>query len=132
MAKTGYSRADRVADQIRMEVADILMRKIKDPRVRSVTVTDVELTNDLRIARVFVTALGTDAETKDVFAGLAKASGFVRGELGRRLALRYLPEVVFVKDISGPRADRVLQLLDELHVKTDTEDDAPQDPVGSS
>ena len=132
MAKTGYSRADRVADQIRMEVADILMRKIKDPRVRSVTVTDVELTNDLRIARVFVTALGTDAETKDVFAGLAKARGFVRSELGRRLALRYLPEVVFVKDISGPRADRVLQLLEELHAKTDTEDDNPHDPVRSS
>jgi len=120
MAKTGYSRAERVADQIRMEVADILMRKIKDPRVRSVTVTDVELTNDLRIARVFVTALGSDAETKDVFAGLSKASGFVRNELGRRLALRYLPEVVFVKDVSGPRGDRVLQLLDELHDKTDT------------
>lgn len=119
MAKTGYSRADRVADQIRMEVADILMRKIKDPRVRSVTVTDVELTNDLRIARVFVTAFGSDAETKDVFAGLSKASGFVRSELGRRLTLRYLPEVVFVKDVSGPRGDRVLQLLDELHEKTD-------------
>lgn len=120
MAKTGYSRAERVADQIRMEVADILMRKIKDPRVRSVTVTDVELTNDLRIARVFVTALGSDAETKDVFAGLSKASGFVRNELGRRLTLRYLPEVVFVKDVSGPRGDRILQLLDELHDKTDT------------
>ena len=132
MAKTGYHRADRVADQIRMEVADILMRKIKDPRVRSVTVTDAELTNDLRIARVFVTALGTDAETKDVFTGLAKARGFVRRELGRRLALRYLPEVVFVKDVSGPRADRVLRLLDELHVKADAEGDAPQDPAGSS
>jgi ribosome-binding factor A len=132
MAKTGYSRADRVADQIRMEVADILMRKIKDPRVRSVTVTDVELTNDLRIARVFVTALGTEAETKDVFAGLAKARGFVRSELGRRLALRYLPEIVFVKDVSGARADRVLQLLDELHVKPDAEGDAPQNPAGSS
>lgn len=117
MAKTGYSRADRVADQIRMEVADILMRKIKDPRVRSVTVTDVELTNDLRLARVFVTALGSEAETRDVFAGLSKASGFVRGELGRRLTLRYLPEIVFVKDVSGPRGDRVLQLLDELHEK---------------
>jgi len=128
MAKTGYSRADRVADQIRMEVADILMRKIKDPRVRSVTVTDVELTNDLRIARVFVTALGTDAETRDVFAGLAKASGFVRSELGRRLSLRYLPEVVFVKDISGPRADRVLQLLDDLHIKADVEGEVPHDP----
>jgi len=121
MAKTGYSRAERVADQIRMEVADILMRKIKDPRVRSVTVTDVELTNDLRIARVFVTALGDDAETKEVFAGLSKASGFVRSELGRRLALRYLPEVVFVKDVSGPRGDRVLQLLEELHDKTDAD-----------
>ena len=121
MAKTGYSRAERVADQIRMEVADILMRKIKDPRVRSVTVTDVELTNDLRIARVFVTALGTDAETKDVFTGLNKASGFVRSELGRRLTLRYLPDVVFVKDVSGPRGDRILQLLDELQDKTDTE-----------
>ena len=118
MTKSTYSRADRVADQIRMEVADILMRKIKDPRVRSVTVTDVELTNDLRIARIFVTALGTDAETKDVFAGLNKASGFVRSELGRRLTLRYLPEVVFVKDMSGPRGDRVLQLLDEINDKT--------------
>jgi len=121
MAKTGYSRAERVADQIRMEVADILMRKIKDPRVRSVTVTDVELTTDLRIARVFVTALGSDAETKDVFTGLSKASGFVRNELGRRLTLRYLPEVVFVKDVSGPRGDRILQLLDELQDKTDTQ-----------
>jgi ribosome-binding factor A len=132
MAKTGYSRADRVADQIRMEVADILMRKIKDPRVRSVTVTDVELTNDLRIARVFVTALGTDAETRDVFAGLAKASGFVRSELGRRLTLRYLPEVVFVKDVSGPRGDRILQLLDEIHVKADEPADAPRDSDDSS
>jgi len=121
MAKTGYSRAERVADQIRMEVADILMRKIKDPRVRSVTVTDVELTTDLRVARVFVTALGSEAETKDVFTGLSKASGFVRNELGRRLTLRYLPEVVFVKDVSGPRGDRILQLLDELQDKTDTQ-----------
>ena len=119
MAKTGYNRAERVADQIRMEVADILMRKIRDPRVRSVTVTDVELTNDLRMARVFFTSLGTEAETRHVLAGLSKASGFIRSELGRRLTLRYLPEVVFVKDVSGPRADRVLRLLDELQEKTD-------------
>ncbi|HJT19626.1 MAG TPA: 30S ribosome-binding factor RbfA [Nitrospira sp.] len=124
MTKTGYSRADRVADQIRMEVADILMRKIKDPRVRLVTVTDVELTNDLRLARVFVTTLESEEETKDVFAGLSKASGFVRSELGRRLTLRYLPEVVFVKDISGPRGDRVLQLLDGLHGRTEGEYDS--------
>lgn len=115
MAKTTYKRADRVADQIRMEVADILMRKIKDPRVRSVTVTDVELTADLRIAHVFVTTMETDEAEREVFAGLTKASGFVRAELGRRLTLRYLPEVIFKKDVSGPRGDRVLQLLDRLH-----------------
>src|SRR5262249_56133571 len=98
MAKTGYNRADRVADQIRMEVADILMRKIKDPRVRSVTITDVELTNDLRLARVFVTALGTDAEKREIFSGLAKATGFVRSELGRRGAPPFLPENPLPKD----------------------------------
>ncbi len=114
MSKSTYSRADRVADQIRMEVADILMRKIKDPRVRSVTVTDVELTKDLRIARVFVTTMEQNKDERHVFDGLAKASGFVRAELGRRLALRYLPEVIFMKDISGARADRVLKLLDGL------------------
>ncbi len=126
--KTTYKRSDRVADQIRMEVADILMRKIKDPRVRSVTVTDVELTADLRIAHVFVTTMEKDEAEREVFAGLSKASGFVRAELGRRLALRYLPEVIFQKDVSGPRGDRVLQLLDGL--QTDTgESGAPAAPA---
>jgi ribosome-binding factor A len=119
MSKTSYKRADRVADQIRMEVADILMRRIKDPRVRSVTVTDVELTADLRIAHIFVTTMEKDEAERDVFAGLAKASGFVRAELGRRLTLRYLPEVIFKKDISGPRGDRVLELLGKLQVESD-------------
>ena len=115
MSKTTYKRADRVADQIRMEVADILMRKIKDPRVHNVTVTDVELTADLRIAHIFVTTMETGEAERDVFTGLSKASGFVRSELGRRLSLRYLPDVIFKKDVSGPRGDRIMQLLDGLH-----------------
>jgi len=115
MSKTTYKRADRVADQIRMEVADILMRKIKDPRVHSVTVTGVELTADLRIAHVFVTTMETEQAERDTFAGLSKASGFVRSELGRRLTLRYLPEVIFKKDVSGQRGDRIMRLLDGLH-----------------
>lgn len=117
MSKTTYKRADRVADQIRMEVADILMRKIKDPRVRSVTVTDVVLTSDLRSARIFVTTMEDQQGEREVFDGLAKASGFIRGELGRRLTLRYTPDLVFTKDVSGPRGDRVLKILEGL--KTD-------------
>ena len=116
MSKATYKRADRVADQIRMEVADILMRKIKDPRVHGVTVTDVELTGDLRIAYVFVTTMEKDNAERDIFVGLAKASGYVRSELGRRLTLRYLPEVIFKKDVSGQRGDRILELLDGLQV----------------
>jgi ribosome-binding factor A len=115
MSKATYKRADRVADQIRMEVADILMRKIKDPRVHGVTVTDVELTGDLRIAHVFVTTMERDAAERGVFAGLSKASGFVRAELGRRLSLRYLPDVIFKKDVSGIRGNRIDQLLAGLH-----------------
>lgn len=127
MSKTTYKRADRVADQIRMEVADILMRKIKDPRVHDVTVTDVELTGDLRIAHIFVTTMETGEAERDVFTGLSKASGFVRSELGRRLSLRYLPDVIFKKDVSGPRGDRIMQLLEGLHGESEQQEaqDAP-------
>lgn len=124
MSKTTYKRADRVADQIKMEVADILMRKIKDPRVHDVTVTDVELTGDLRIAHVFVTTMETGEAERNIFIGLSKASGFVRAELGRRLSLRYLPDVIFKKDVSGPRGDRIMQLLDELHHDTEGQETA--------
>ncbi len=115
--KTAYKRAERVADQIRMEVADILMRKTKDPRLRSVTVTDVLLSNDLRLARIYVTTIAGEEGEREVFAGLTRANGFIRTELGRRLTIRHIPELLFVKDVSGPRGDRVLRLLEGLHVE---------------
>ena len=121
MSKSAYKRADRVADQIRMEVADILLRKIKDPRVRSVTVTGVELTADLRIAHVFVTTMESEEAEREIFLGLSKARGFIRAELGRRLTLRYLPELIFKKDISGIRGDRILRLLYSLQTHEDDE-----------
>lgn len=114
MPKTGYKRATRVADQIRIEVADILMRRTKDPRLGFVTVTDVALTDDLRIARVYITTLQEGPEETQTFARLEKAAGFIRTELGRRLKLRYTPELTFYKDTSGIRANRVLSLLDSV------------------
>ena len=120
MSKTAYKRASRVAGQIRMEVAEILLRKTKDPRLHSVTVTFVELTDDLRLARVYVTT-GQQVDEERVFAGLTKASGFIRGELGRRLSLRYNPEVIFCKDTSGSRGDHILALLDSLDVPTEAD-----------
>ena len=117
MTKTTSKRAMRVADQIRMEVAEIIMRKTKDPRVSDVTVTDVELTNDLRLARVFVTTLQDGPAEADALEGLAKAGGFIRAELGRRLHLRYTPELIFQKDLSGPRADRIRSLLERVQAE---------------
>jgi ribosome-binding factor A len=114
MAKTAYKRATRVADQIRMEVADILMRKVKDPRVGCVTVTDVDVTSDLRLAHVYVTTRQDEKVEADTFAGLSKAAGFIRAELGRRLNLRYTPELMFHKDLSGARGDRILSILEDL------------------
>ena len=114
MSKSTTSRTARVADQIRMEVAEILSRKIKDPRVQFVTVTDVKMTADLRIARVYVTALDQEHFEQQTAPGLKSAVGFIRTELGRRLHLRYTPEVVFYRDTTAEYAHRIEQILDSL------------------
>lgn len=130
MANPTYKRSERVADQLRIEVADILAKKSKDPRLHTVTVTNVEVTKDLRIARVYVSILGSQEEEARVLKALTSASGFVRSELGRRLELRYTPEVKFWADSSGPRGDRILNILDTLPPAIsqdvdDTEGDQP-------
>lgn len=122
MPKTAYKRAVRVADQIRIEVADILMRRMKDPRLQFVTVTDVALTADLRLARVYITTLQEGPDEAQVFAHLERAAGFIRTELGRRLRLRYTPELTFFKDTTGIRANRVLTLLESVSGGGDGED----------
>jgi len=111
---TGHKRTDRVGDQIRMEIADILTRRVKDPRVGFVTVTAVDVTADLRQASVYVTVLQQGPQEAETLAVLARAEGFIRSELGRRLKLRYVPELTFVKDTSLDRVKRVMTLLDEV------------------
>jgi ribosome-binding factor A len=116
---TGFKRTDRVSDQIRMEIADILMRKVKDPRVGFVTVTGVDVTADLKQAWVYVTVLQqgaqeADAQEAGTMEALSRAEGFIKGELGRRLKLRYVPDLKFVKDTSIDRVAKVLTLLDDI------------------
>ncbi|GKS59964.1 ribosome-binding factor A [Nitrospira sp.] len=120
--KPASKRATRVADQIRMEVADILMRKVRDPRVRDVTITDASVTNDLRLARVYYTSLINGHSDRELAEGLAKANGFIRSELGHRLGIRYTPELVFHRDVSGPRGDRILELLEQVRPEPDDQD----------
>jgi len=114
----GFKRTERVSDQIRMEIADILMRRVKDPRVGFVTVTAVDVTADLKQAWVYVTVLQQGAQEAETLGALSRAEGFIRGELGRRLTLRYVPALKFVKDTSIDRVTRVLNLLDEVRPKS--------------
>lgn len=111
----GYKRTDRVGDQIRMEIAEILMRRVKDPRVGFVTVTGVDLSADLKHAWVYLTVLAEGDQEAETLAALARAGGFIRTELGRRLKLRSVPDLTFVKDTSVDRAMRVLTLIEEVH-----------------
>lgn len=106
-----YKRTDRVGDLIRAEIADILMKKIKDPRIGFVTLTEVDVSPDLRHAKVFFSELTAQPPTME---GLTSAVGFIRSELKKRLYLRYIPDLVFCRDDSIERGARMATLLDEL------------------
>ena len=108
-------RHERVAEAIREEVARFLADGVKDPRVGGlVTVTGVDLTRDLRHARVFVSVLGSDAEKADAFVGLASLAAHLRGRIGRALRLRVAPEIAFRPDESVARAARIESLLEQV------------------
>ena len=113
-----YKRSDRVADLLHREIADLVFRRVKDPRLASITITGVKVSDDLKHARVFFCAMGgskgEDAK-KNAAAGLQKAKGFIRMELGRRLSLRYVPELEFNYDVSFEYGDKIEKLLKELH-----------------
>ena len=108
-------RPDRVAEAIREAVAMFLAEGVKDPRVTGlVTVTGVDVTRDLRHARVHVSILGSDAEKKETMEGLASVAGHLRAKLGRTLRLRVTPELDFKYDASIAHAARIDSLLEQI------------------
>jgi len=109
-----FRRADRVGDMIRRELSRLLLREIKDPRLSQVIVTAVQVSPDLRHARIFFTAGtgGTDHQAE--LRGLQAAAGFLRGHLGRGLRLRYAPELAFEVDDSVDRSLHIAALLKQV------------------
>ena len=107
-------RNERLAEEIREEVAQIVGGEMKDPRLGFVTITRVALTADLRTARVLVSILGDPRERARSLGILRRASGFVRRELGRRLNVRHTPEVLFLPDEGLDNSERVARLLHEV------------------
>jgi ribosome-binding factor A len=104
-------RVPKLADQIKVIVAQMLERRIKDPRLGFVTVTDVRLTGDTRDATVFYTVLGTDDEQAGTFAALQSATGLIRSEVGKQLGLRYTPTITFIADAVPETARQIEELL---------------------
>ena len=117
MSKPSFKRSERVSDQMKQEIADILARKIKDPRIGFVTVTDVALADDLRNATVYVSVYGGDQEKESSLKGLRSASAFIRSELGKRMRMRYLPELLFRFDATVERGAHIMELLREIEEK---------------
>lgn len=120
-------RNERLAEEIREETARIIAGGLNDPRIGFVTVTRAELTADLRHAKVFVGVLGDAAQRDKTLAGLKQAAGFIRRELGRRIRVRYTPEVVFQYDSGLDATDRVAQLIEETRATPpeEPEDETP-------
>ena len=111
-----FQRQERVAEAIKHEVGDILLHRIKDARVDSarVSITDVEVTRDMRHATIFVSVLGSEEEQEAAIAGLRRASGFVRSELGKAVSLRATPELHFKLDKSLERGANITALLNRI------------------
>jgi ribosome-binding factor A len=107
-------RTARVNDLLREEISSLLQRDLKDPRIGGlVTITEVDVSPDLRSARVFVSVLGTAEERTSTMEALAAGAGFVQRELRRRVTMRRVPELSFIADESLERGQRILSLLDQ-------------------
>ena len=121
-------RIERVNELVRHEVSNLISTELKDPRLgHIVSVTEVDTAADLRSAKVFVSVLGTPEEKDEVVKTLSAAAGFFRKELGSRLRIRYVPELLFRRDDSIERGAHLLELLDQVA----SEDAGKKDKAGS-
>ncbi len=112
---TRPKRTVQVGGLLQKEISELLVRKTKDPRLEMVTITGVEVSPDLKQARVYFSRFGASVEVQRVLEGLQSAAGFLKRELGQRMKLRHVPELEFIHDISFEYGDRIESLLKELN-----------------
>jgi len=114
-------RTEQIGEAIREEVASIISQGLKDPRIGFVTITRAQVTPDLRHAKIFFGVLGDTAQRDKTQTGLRQAAGFIRREVGKRLKLRFTPELTFQYDVGIDATDRVARLLEETQAPESTE-----------
>ncbi len=117
-----YRRPNKVGEAIKEEISRMLLREIKDPRIGFVTITKVKVSKDLRFVKVYFSVLGNQSAREDSLRGLNSAKGFMRRELGRRLRLRYVPDIVFSFDPSLEYMSRLSELIHQIHEDEKSED----------
>ncbi len=113
------SRQDKIAEAIKQEASVIIHDKLKDPRLGFVTITNVEITRDLRFAKIFFSVLGNEMAYKKTKAALNSSLGFVRKLIAQRLSLRFAPEIAFYDDRSTEYSVRIEEVLNELKEKNE-------------
>ena len=124
------TRAGRVADQLRVDISELLAREVHDPGIGFLTITHVKVTPDLQVARVYYTTLGDDKARRETARALGRATPFLRRQIGRRLRLKRVPELEFFFDEAVERGDRIERILQEIGATTagraeDPDRDAP-------
>ncbi|MGI6576373.1 MAG: 30S ribosome-binding factor RbfA [bacterium] len=107
-------RMQRIQEAYKEELSELIQRQLKDPRIGFVSITDVNITSDLRQAKVYVSVFGNEEAKKRTMAGLERARNYLRLEIGRRIRLRYTPELIFVLDESIEKGVHLKELLDRL------------------
>lgn len=110
-------RSLRVSGLLKKEFGDIFMREVKDPAVRLATITNVKLTDDLKLAKIYVSTLGDKAARKDLMQGLERAKKFIRAEVGHRTDLRYVPELSFYYDDTVDYVESIDTIIQKLHAE---------------
>lgn len=114
-------RVEKVQELMKQEVSDIIFNELKDPRIGFVTVTSVACTEDLREAKIYVSVMGDEKKARDTLNGLNSSLGFVRREIGKRIRLRFTPEISFALDTSLNYSDHIQRLLNEIHEEQSNE-----------
>ncbi len=114
-------RRKRVGVRIREEISELLIRKVRDPRIGFVSITQVDLSPDLRVARVFYSVLGSDLDRAQAAQGLRSAHGFIKRELASRLHLKFMPEIFFIFDNSMEQGERMEKIFRELQQESGNE-----------
>ncbi len=108
-------RVNRVGEQIKKEISDILQRELKDPRIGFVTVTAVDMSGDLSQAKIFISVLGSEEQKEGSLKAIASASGYIRSEIGKRIRLRHTPELIFTFDASIDYGYKIEKLFKEIN-----------------